>query len=252
MAVVGVRQCKRCSGDMNSRLSSQIFNDMMTDIIRGSYPTGSRLPPERELAVKYNASRFAIREAIAMLTQGGFVETHPQSGTYVKDFQREGSLDTLVRVLRVRRTIDRQTIESLLKFRYMTETQAAGEAAVRIRPDDVEYLERNLARKKENLEDIAVLAECDFDFHYFIITVSGNIINQMIFKSIGPIYSFFTEFFYSLKGAPETSLRLNRKLVNALADKDRDGSIEAMSDILKYGEKKVYDAIRGREGEIVL
>mgnify|MGYP002682241708 FL=1 len=66
---------------MKSGLPGRIFSDMRKDIIAGVYPIGSRLPPERDLVGKYKASRFAIREAIAMLTQSGFVVTHPQGVT---------------------------------------------------------------------------------------------------------------------------------------------------------------------------
>lgn len=229
---------------MNMGLSARIFNDMRTDIINGKYPVKSKLPPERELSLKYGASRFAVREAIAMLIQSGFVETHPQSGTYVVDYIREGSLDTLVQVLRIKRTIDRKTLESLLKFRHATEVMAAGEAALNSGEEDIAHLTEVLDRKKGNLGSIAVLTETDFDFHYSIISISGNIISQMVFKSFRPIYSFFTEYFYSLEGAPETSLQLNLKLVKALGRKDRNASEKAMAAILKHGEKKVNEAIK--------
>ncbi len=229
---------------MNPGLPGRILDDMRRDIIREVYPIGSRLPSERELSAKYRANRFAVREAIAMLAQAGYVETHPQSGTYVRDFFREGSLETLVEVLRVRRTIDRQTLDSLLSFRFLTETTAAAEAALRVTKRDIEHLERNLERKKAHLADIPVLTDCDYDFHYAVIGMSGNIINRLVFQSFKPVYFFFTEFFYSIKGAPEMSLKLNRKLVRALARGNADASRKAMSDILKNAEKKVYDAIR--------
>ena len=230
---------------MNSGLPGKIFDDMQTDIIRGVYPVGSKLPPERDLSKKYGASRFAVREAIAMLAQGGLVETQPQSGTYIRDFQVNGSLDTLVRSLRVKRTIDRQTLDSLLKFRYTTETAAAHDAALRAGEADIAYLEKNLEMKSNHLRDIQVLTECDFDFHYTIIALSGNLISRLVFKSFEPIYSFFTEFFYSLDGAAEMSLQLNRKLLRALARKDATASQRAMAAILRFGERRVYNAIRG-------
>src|SRR5512138_2865899 len=123
---------------MKTGLPGRILNDMRTDIIREVYTIGSKLPSERELSIKYDASRFAVREAIAVLAQGGFVETHPQSGTYVRDFFRDGSLETLIQVLRVRKAIDRQTLESLMNFRFITETTAAGEAALHITEGEAE------------------------------------------------------------------------------------------------------------------
>jgi len=236
---------------MNTGLPGKIFSAMQADIIRGVYPIGARLPAERELSRAYGASRFAVREAIAMLAQSGLVETHPQSGTYVRDFNRRGTLETLVQVLRIRRSIDRETLDSLLRFRFVTETEAAREAALRATARDIEYLQINLGRKREHLANIAVLAECDFDFHYTIISVSGNVINRLVFHSFRPIYSFFTEFFYSLPGVPAASLKLNTRLLGALARRDPEAARRAMGAILKHGERKVYEAVRDGESVVI-
>jgi DNA-binding FadR family transcriptional regulator len=238
-------------GAMNRGLPGKIFSDMRNDIIMEATPVGGKLPPERELVQKYKASRFAIREAIAMLAQSGFVVTHPQNGTYVRDFNREGSVETLVQILRIRKTIDRQTLESLLKFRFVTETEAAGEAALSVAQSDIEYLEANLARKKDHLKDIAVLTECDYDFHSAIITISGDIISRLVFQSFKPVYSFFSEFFYSIGGAPETSLELNLKLLRALKRRDNVTSRKAMGNILKFAEKKVYEALKSENSRMI-
>lgn len=237
---------------MSLGLPALIFEQIRNDIINELYPIGSKLPPERELSNKYGASRFAVREAIARLVQNGFVETHPQSGSYIKDFYRDGSLDTLVQALRIRRVIDRQTLDSLLNFRYTTETNAASEAALRINANDIGYLSTNLKTKKEHLTDIAVLTECDYDFHYKIVSVAENIISRLVFQSFKPIYSFFTEFFYSLPETPENSLKLNLKLLDALKKRDSQASFSAMSEILKYGEKKVYEAINDSDQLIII
>ena len=237
---------------MNPGLPGKIFTDMRADIIMDAYPVGSKLPPERELSIKYGASRFAVREAIAMLAQAGFVATYPQSGTYVRDFYNDGTLDTLVQVLRVKRTIDRQTLESLMNFRYTTETAAAAEAAERITDRDIESLELHLIKKSENLGNIRILAECDYDFHYKVISISGNIINRLVFQSFRPVYSFFTEYFYSIEGAPASSLLLNQKLMKHLRMHDPVKAGKAMGDILRFGEKKVYEAMKNGKEVLML
>jgi len=237
---------------MNSGLPAVIFEEIRNDIIHEAYKIGAKLPPERELATKYKASRFAVREAIAMLAQSGFVDTLPQSGTYVKDFYRDGTLETLIQTLRVRRVIERKTLDSLLSFRYVTETSAAAEAALRMTSTDLSSLEENLHRKKDNLDNVKILSEGDYDFHYKIIVVSENIINRLVFQSFKPVYSFFTEFFYSLPDAPEKSLFLNMQLYEAFKKSDQEAAREAMSEILIYAEKKVYEAIDDDERLIVI
>lgn len=237
---------------MSTGLSTRIFEEMRTAIINEIYPIGSKLPTERELAEKYGTGRFAVREAIAMLTRDGFVETVPQSGSYVKDFYSDGSLDTLVQTLRIRRVIERETLISLLKFRVTVETGAAAEAALRTTAGDLAYLRANLGKKEANLDNIAVLTQCDYDFHYKVVSISGDIVSRLVFQSFKPIYSFFTEFFYSLKEAPRTSLELNRVLVKALEQGDGRSSFKAMEAILQFAEHKIFEAVGDREQLIVI
>lgn len=236
---------------MKTGLPGKIFNGIRRDIIMEVYPIGSKLPPERELVQKYRASRFAVREAIAMLTQSGFVVTHPQSGTYVRDFNREGSVETLVQVLRARKSIDHQTLESLLKFRFVTETEAAAAAALRIKGSDIEYLEANLERKRLHLHDVTMLAECDYEFHSAIITLSGDIISWLVFRSFKPVYAFFSEFFYSIEGAPRASLELNMKLLRTLKKQDSAAARKAMASVLMFAGKKVYEAIKSGKSSAI-
>jgi DNA-binding FadR family transcriptional regulator len=225
-------------------LADRIFEGMRNDIVLGVYPVHSRLPSERDLVEKYNASRFAVREAISRLIQSGFVITQPQSGTYVVDFVHEGSIETLVQVLRIRRTIDAETMKSLMQFRLQTESQAAVDAARHIQDSDIEYLTDILRRKRENGASVEKLVEADYLFHHRIILLSGNRITQLIFKSFQPVYMFFTEFFYSLDDAAASSLRLNEKLLRALTVRDAAGAGKAMTEILKNGERKVLAAIK--------
>jgi len=228
---------------MSVGLPGRIFEDMRREIVLGAFASGSRLPAERELSERYGASRFAVREAIAMLAQAGFVETQPQSGTYVRDFDREGSLETLVQVLRIRKTIDRPTLDSLLAFRFSTETTAAAEAAGRISARELELLAQALEAKRRSLGDAAALAERDYEFHLAVIRASGNVISRLAFQSFKPIYSLFTGFFYSIEGAAEASIRLNARLVRALRSGDAEASLKAMGAILRHGGRKVHEAL---------
>ena len=49
----------------------------------GRYPPGSRLPPERELAIRLGTSRNVLREALRILETRGWVEIRHGIGTFV-------------------------------------------------------------------------------------------------------------------------------------------------------------------------
>lgn len=58
--------------------------DQLRDLIdRGNYGPGSRLPPERDIAVQLKVSRTTVREALIALELGGLIEVRGGSGVYV-------------------------------------------------------------------------------------------------------------------------------------------------------------------------
>ena len=134
-------------------------------------------------------------------------------------------------------------MQSILNFREVNETLTAELAASRITEDDMAFLKKNLMEKEKNLKFPQKLAELDYSFHYRVILVSGDIIIRLIFTSMKQVYVVFTGFFYSLKGAPEKSLALNRRFLDHLGRRDPVQSREAMRDILLYGEQRLHEFI---------
>nr|WP_231748488.1 FadR/GntR family transcriptional regulator [Burkholderia latens] len=67
----------------------RIIADKLADKIRaGDFPTGSRLPAERDLAEALNVSRSSVREALIALELSGYVEVRVGSGVYVANRER--------------------------------------------------------------------------------------------------------------------------------------------------------------------
>lgn len=70
-----------------TRLYQTIVSKIEDDISNGVYAVGSKLPPERDLALQLSVSRTSIREAIIALEVRGVVEVKLGSGVYVKNTQ---------------------------------------------------------------------------------------------------------------------------------------------------------------------
>lgn len=66
-----------------SPLYAQIMDKIRTDILRGVYPAGSRIPAEHELEERYAVSRVTVRRALQELTSAGMLERKQGKGTYV-------------------------------------------------------------------------------------------------------------------------------------------------------------------------
>jgi DNA-binding FadR family transcriptional regulator len=65
------------------QIYEQVADTVRSGILGGTYPAGTRLPSERELAHRLGVSRPAVREAIGALQNEGLVLTRHGSGTYV-------------------------------------------------------------------------------------------------------------------------------------------------------------------------
>jgi GntR family transcriptional regulator, transcriptional repressor for pyruvate dehydrogenase complex len=76
-----------------------VFETLLKNIVGGTYPSGARLPPERELARQLGASRPTLREALRRLGEWNLVEPRRGSGVVVRPY-RDWSIEVLAAYLR--------------------------------------------------------------------------------------------------------------------------------------------------------
>ena len=74
---------KGLKADSSSPLYHQLMQRLLEDIERGTYPVGSRIPPEHQLEELYKVSRVTVRRALAELTADGLLEKKQGKGTFV-------------------------------------------------------------------------------------------------------------------------------------------------------------------------
>lgn len=69
-----------------------IAEQILQKIESGEYPSGSRLPAERQISEQMGVSRPSVREAISALQIIGIVESRPGDGNYVAELLDFGGL----------------------------------------------------------------------------------------------------------------------------------------------------------------
>jgi DNA-binding FadR family transcriptional regulator len=127
-----------------------------TAIRLGLLPPGSRLPPERELAERFNISRSTLRQALTTLTQTGHLIAHRgrTGGTFVSaEPPLQGSGVALEGRWR-----------DLLDYRVAVETGAALLAAERATPEGLDRLREQIARMAE-ADEFRAYRRADVGFH---------------------------------------------------------------------------------------
>ncbi len=76
-------------------LPDQVFRQIASAILDGTYAVGTNLPAERQLAEVFGVNRHVVREATKRAEQIGLVSVTQGGGTKVLDFERTAGLDAL-------------------------------------------------------------------------------------------------------------------------------------------------------------
>ena len=121
--------------DINPISTKRIYQSVIEQFIGlitgGKLKIGDKLPPERELAERFNVSRASIREAFRAMEIIGIIEVRPGGGSYVTELNIANFMSTIAPLFM--RTND--TEQDLLEFRRLLETEAVRLAAEKqIRP----------------------------------------------------------------------------------------------------------------------
>lgn len=154
------------------QIYEQVADEIRMNIFQGLYVPGSRLPSERDLALRFAVSRPAVREAIGALQNDGLVITRKGSGSYVArvitpDAIKAGNRSTEADISPI----------NIIETRLLFEPTIARQSAMKANRDPV--AESILARMADvkDIDDAhqqAIWSECDRLFHRQIAVMSGN------------------------------------------------------------------------------
>ena len=162
---------------MEKRLYHTVADQIKALINMGSFPPGSRLPGERELAERFEVSRVTIREAEIALQALGYVSIKTGSGVYVLDPAENGN-----------QGLPKISAYELTEARLMFESEAAALAAREISDESLERLEVLLeTMSKDNPPGENLSQQADREFHMTIAAASGNAAVKYIIETLWKI-----------------------------------------------------------------
>lgn len=194
-------------------------------ILSDKLKIGEKLPPERQLAETMQVSRAVVNGGISDLEKMGFLIVKPRSGTYVADYRRRGTLDTLTAIMKYNGgRIRNDEIRSILEVRTALDTLAAQLCVDHISDEDIQVLleKVELIRTAENISEATQAA---FEFQHEFALISGNTLIPLIFQSFkAPIFTLW-ERFCTLYGI-ETLYKSNYKTWSYIRDRNTQGAIE--------------------------
>ncbi|MFC7555343.1 FadR/GntR family transcriptional regulator [Pseudoroseomonas wenyumeiae] len=155
--------------ERKQRLGDQLYGQILEQIVSGTFEEGSKLPSESQICKAFQVSRPTVREALMRLHADGLVATRQGSGTFVQK-RPPGHLTRLAKVS------DVAGLLRCMEVRIALEDRAAGLAAERRTPNELERILRALDALRDNAAAASggVPAQADYDFHRAVASASGN------------------------------------------------------------------------------
>jgi GntR family transcriptional repressor for pyruvate dehydrogenase complex len=217
------------------KVSAIAAEQIVAAIKEGSFPVGSKLPSEFELAERMGVSRPTIREALSALTAVGLIESKPGSGNYIRN--GTSFIDSIGNEALLVLENEASCIE-IMEARGLFEPPAASLAARKCTKEDVDHLYTTYKKLRELAKkgDFDPYFDADKEFHLAVVKAAGNsLVSNALIPLINTmdqhLYREFTHDYYF-----KTQLRLKEvagfhgKILKAIEASDRGLAAQAMKE----------------------
>ena len=221
----------------------ELFVDQLEHLIlSGKLQIGEKLPPERQLAEMMQVSRSVVNSGINELEKKGFLVVKPRSGTYVADYRRKGTIDTLLAIMKYNGgRIRNEEIRSIFEIRIALDSLAAKLCIDRISDDEVQLLlEKVEAIRDAESKSAAIRAA--FEFQHEFALASGNTLIPLVFQSFFAPINTMWERFVDLYGI-DVLYQRNYKMWTYIHNRDTKGAIEWIETSMEEcinGDYRIY------------
>ncbi|MFK8031944.1 MAG: FadR/GntR family transcriptional regulator [Gammaproteobacteria bacterium] len=204
----------------DERLYHSIATKITKMIDDGEYPTGSRLPGERELAEQFGVSRVTIREAEIALQALGRLKIKTGSGVYVLE-PTNGAMNGI---------LPNASAFELTQARLIFESEAAALAATTISDEALEHLENLIEKMSTGTSEES--EQADMEFHLTIAAASDNTVVSHVINMLWKIRNESEAIKEVHNSVCSTDLKLrgneHEEILDALRDRDAAAARAAM------------------------
>ncbi len=158
--------------------AGEIFKILRSEVLRGQYREGERLPSERDLAARFETNRGAIREVIKKLEQLGIVSVTP-GGVRVQPVE-EASLEVLGHLLELGEIPRPDLITQMLDVLGAMMSVSVRTAVESAEDDDISDLIQLMDRIIETLETPDAHHECWRELGEKMMEVHQNLVLRLV------------------------------------------------------------------------
>ena len=151
-------------------LTTAAFEQLIANVVDGTWKAGDRLPPERDLCRQFGIARTSLREALKAMELVGMLNSRVGHGTFVcprSEFLSRPMLWAFT-------GIDKTELSHVMDSRLVIEVGLAGLAAERATPDQLLEIDRAVQAMGDCIARNESILDADMAFHAAISDAAGN------------------------------------------------------------------------------
>ena len=233
------------SGRKTRTSHAQVVDELGREIISGHYPVGTTLPGDHDLAQRFKVSRTVLREAMKTLAAKGLIVPRARIGTKVTPQNQWNLFDSDVLTWHFHRGVDQSFLKHLTEIRLAFEPFAASLAAENADGRDITLLYQLAAEMGDPDHTPGTLAVADLKFHLAVAEASRNpfmrTVGSLIEAALVGIFKLSSPTTGEDRGAEVSAT--HRRIVDAIARRDKEGAAQAMRDVIMAGRDRVKSVI---------
>ena len=225
--------------------TADICTKLVSQLIRGTWSEGEKIPPERELCQKLGVGRASLREALKALEIMGMIEVRLGDGTYVCDRSEFFSRPLLWAIA----SSSRVDAQELIEARTLIEVELAGLAAGHGTAEQIARIGAFVDQMVNMRDKPREFVQADVGFHLAIGEAASNTILRNALHLIRNLLRNWILSAVAVKGVPEKACAQHRRILLAIRNRDAEAARKQMRRHLEEMAKFVPEKRKRKKKE---
>ena len=223
----------------SSKLSDEVYKQIVSLISSGKLNPGDKIPSERELASDLRISRQSIREALNRAEVMGLIEVRQGEGSFILSSVKKSLKPPLTLIIEK----EAGRIFDFLEIRKLVEGWCAEKAAIEATEEDLENMARILDEMKKVASKDKQWEELDLDLHLSFAKATHNVIAVHIMEALKSNFKPFFRFTKSMPSSEKIDIlwQHHYEIFKAIKQRDPETSKKKVIEHLNYIREKLKE-----------
>ena len=209
------------------RLYQEVLNRLVSSMT-SEFPPGTLLPSERDLMLRYEVGRPAVREALHTLQQMGLLRISHGERARVVAPTTDAIMDRMTNAMVMMLATNPRGLEELKEARVLAESGLVRYATRRATAADIDRLAESHRALVSARGSRAAFVAADMRFHGLIAEIAGNAMVASIIRAMLAWLSRFRIEAVSVRGADALTIQEHEAIYRAIAAGDENKAAAAL------------------------